>query len=707
MKKIVPYILMFVIIFGVFAPIATVYGQSDDNIVSTQKVTVTPYVEFNCAGIFGPNPTCWLAQLSLASLKIIGGYSLFASGTLLNLTIQETILKANTFFDSDGIKTSWGIIRDLANIFFIFILLAIGITTILQVPNWETKRLLRDLIIMALLVNFSFFFTMTVIDISNVMSTEIFQEIQVGDGECSSETSWSKCLSYGFTGEFMEQLKLKTLFNPENIIKETYGGGPTVPEAFYGKIITIGFFGTIFLLITAFSFLVTAIMLIIRVVILTLLLVVSPLALAAYVLTYTRQYFKTWLKHLFSNAFFAPVYLMAIFISLTIMREIGARNISGDPNDLPTFAGALLEGDSSKVDIFLHFALMSGFIIASLYIAKQMGAVGASKVTGIGNVMRKGVQGAFFRQTLGRASAGAAYVARKVEGVGVPGAQYIARPLERGAELKFGTDKGYKQAKEDRVKQIRGRKQRISDEKLIKPDEERRRRFEGPAITAGQEARKDIAKEEVEKAKTQQREGEEGLIREERLKAFKKEGQPSTTEEIRDVEGKQPIVLKEGTEIDSVHRKGGLIDQATDESWNEGRVSTVSPDFGKHNLDGLTKIVVDKGGEEVAELKRLNQEITKLTRMGRKEKGQLKTISDNERQRNNILRRNIDSTDGEKIKNILEEKLKKGKAEKDNTKKILGRKASTKLDGVNTHTKKEIKKLNTSIQKIKNNQQNG
>ncbi|MFY9462503.1 MAG: hypothetical protein WAP51_04875, partial [Candidatus Sungiibacteriota bacterium] len=87
---------------------------------------------------------------------------------LVDKFLSSTFLAAATFvFDlsvsyslqdvtkSTFVGIGWGIVRDIANLFFIFILLWIALATIFDIPGYGAKDILRQLIIAALLINFS------------------------------------------------------------------------------------------------------------------------------------------------------------------------------------------------------------------------------------------------------------------------------------------------------------------------------------------------------------------------------------------------------------------------------------------------------------------------------------------------------------------------------------------------------------------------
>ncbi|MDE2116831.1 MAG: hypothetical protein KGI79_03070, partial [Patescibacteria group bacterium] len=100
----------------------------------------------------------------------IAAFVLYLVGMLMDSAITLSINTAYIFSLSPAVNLGWVIIRDIANICFIFILIYISITTIVQGTNanFGIKNMLTKVIIAAILINFSLFFTKVIVDVSNV-----------------------------------------------------------------------------------------------------------------------------------------------------------------------------------------------------------------------------------------------------------------------------------------------------------------------------------------------------------------------------------------------------------------------------------------------------------------------------------------------------------------------------------------------------------
>src|SRR3972149_11518169 len=83
---------------------------------------------------------------------------------------------------------------------FIFVLLYVAIGTILGLSKVNWKKTLVLIVIAALLINFSLFFTKIIVDASNILAWAFYQGIST----CTT--------SSGLSGCFMEHMKLTTLY---------------------------------------------------------------------------------------------------------------------------------------------------------------------------------------------------------------------------------------------------------------------------------------------------------------------------------------------------------------------------------------------------------------------------------------------------------------------------------------------------------------
>ncbi len=313
-------------------------------------------------------------------VQVLGTF-LGLAGVLFDYGINEFVINFGTQYTQNGIgfavDTTWVVIRDFVNMSFIFGLVYIGMRMILDSDTSSTRRWLVNLIIAALLINFSLFFTKFIVDVSNQFATAIaaqgFQPKTSGSGT-GNEVEVSRAL--------MDKLGITNVFFVDV-------GNTNKPTPGFGYI-----FGTALLIIIAtFVFAAGGILLIIRFAVLNLFFVFSPILFLGLILPPLAGSINKYWKTLISKAFFAPLYLLFIYISFSIL---DAMKQSGAIQDGENLGGAL-SGTGREVlnnaeNTFPFFILASVLLIASLVVASKLGAEGASNAVSLGKSLSKKAQ---------------------------------------------------------------------------------------------------------------------------------------------------------------------------------------------------------------------------------------------------------------------------------------------------------------------------
>ncbi len=101
--------------------------------------------------------------------KDLSSYLVYITGVIFDNLLTISIY--TNLYNADWVKLGWAIIRDVANIAFIFGIIIIGIFMIIGRTQWKT--MLGHLIIIAFVMNFSMFFARVIIDAGN-FTTAIF-----------------------------------------------------------------------------------------------------------------------------------------------------------------------------------------------------------------------------------------------------------------------------------------------------------------------------------------------------------------------------------------------------------------------------------------------------------------------------------------------------------------------------------------------------
>lgn len=315
--------------------------------------------------------------LQTVGIAILGisTFLLGMAGVFFNLVVVKTVFGFATLIgNAPGLLVAWGVLRDLGNMLLLFGFIFIGLATILDLQTYSAKKALPRLLIFAILMNFSLFAAEAIIDVSNVLSSTLYAQANtdpcLGESEetiqvsssgggfdgASDELKESCLLNYGLAGAIMEASGLSTMFQlPDD-------------ASFSSVAVYIGL--SLFATIGAVVFFAAGIMLVVRALILTILMITAPIGFAAMALPPLKKFGDEWWSKLIHQAFFAPILILLILVSIKVSESFAGGNENG-------LAGALTQPNSSAMGVILVFSLVIGLLISSLMAAKKFGAMGA------------------------------------------------------------------------------------------------------------------------------------------------------------------------------------------------------------------------------------------------------------------------------------------------------------------------------------------
>jgi len=299
---------------------------------------------------------------------------------------QAINISVRTFSNYAGgaVQTSWGVLRDLVNMGFIFVLLYIAFGTILGLQGIDWKKLVPKLIIVALLVNFSMFFTRVIIDVSNVTANQFYLSAAQGttspikspDGETTftGAPDITTALFKNIKVFSTNWLTAKSVGQDTSLSVEQVAAGAKLDW----KDILVGTFGAVVLaLVASFVLLTGAVLFIIRTIRLLFLIILSPFAFFFIILPKTEGYWKKWLSTLMNDATFAPAFLIMIYVVTQIADQMHA-------------------SDNGSV---IFFMLIIGLLLGAIIVAKALGAAGAAGAMKLAGATNAAIVGTGFGVT--------------------------------------------------------------------------------------------------------------------------------------------------------------------------------------------------------------------------------------------------------------------------------------------------------------------
>ena len=319
-----------------------------------------------------------------------------------------------TLMPLDTIQKGWSIVVSVSNIFFIFILVYISISTILGLAAGSTYKMLGKLILVALLINFSLVFTKVVIDATNIVARQFW---------VSSSTVNKDGEPPDIAGTIAQAYNLGNIIAQTEAINKDIAGKSgkdveTVRSSVKLGAMQIGlmyFMVSAFILVTCYVIGYAAILFIIRFVKLLVIMVLAPLAFVGAILPGTEKYSKEWWGTLSGEALVAPAFLFFIYLSISMITGgdsfLPSSTFSYDQatmfliaNEIPT--NHTLQTTLQNVAIvFFRFALITALLLASIEVAKKLAGESAKMASGLaGLAFGTGIGVAAYtgRKTIGR-----------------------------------------------------------------------------------------------------------------------------------------------------------------------------------------------------------------------------------------------------------------------------------------------------------------
>lgn len=351
-------------------------------------------------------------------LLTLSSFILGIAGTVFNWVVIRTVFQFALYFGtSAGMLVAWGVLRDIANIALLFGFIFVGIATILNtqsVEGYTAKKALPRLIIFAVLLNFSLFATQAIIDVANGFSS-VFAAY-AGQEQCDQGVSTAgndgqsqaACANLGISSKILEAAGMHQIIPSGEQALSALGQAWNRPYSYTVMMIMLSLMVTV----TAMVLIAATIMLVVRVVVLSLLMVTSPIGFAGMAIPSLNKIAQDWWHKLINQAFFAPLFLLMIFVSLKLVEGLQ----SGEATIADAILGNTGSGGNTtagNMQVVMVFMIVIGFMIGALMIAQKMGAYGASFATKTAGGIAFGAHGFVARRTVGRLSN---HLASKVAG---------------------------------------------------------------------------------------------------------------------------------------------------------------------------------------------------------------------------------------------------------------------------------------------------
>ena len=311
----------------------------------------------------------FLADVLLWFAKFLGELVL----TLIGILIE--VAQYNDFINAPAVEKGWVIVRDVSNMFFIVILLLIAFGSVFRIEEYQYKKLLSKLLIMAVLVNFSKSITGLFIDISQVVMLTFVN----GFKDAAA-------------GNFI------TGFHLEELFQFATTGQADLENTDTTAFLSAAALALISVIITFIVIVVYLLVFIVRIIALWFLTIISPIA---YVLSAfpgdAKKYSSMWWDYFGKYATTGPILAFFLWLSLAVMQfessalgdfQLQRPGSLGIPGATITKIG--------QADTLLSFIVNVILLMGGLWMTQQLGVAGGglagkafNKIQGAGAAIAK------------------------------------------------------------------------------------------------------------------------------------------------------------------------------------------------------------------------------------------------------------------------------------------------------------------------------
>ncbi|MCC7160767.1 hypothetical protein IT399_03550 [Candidatus Nomurabacteria bacterium] len=288
---------------------------------------------------------------------------------------------STTLFKQPFVGGAWGVVRDLSNIFFILILLFVAFETILGLAH-DAQKTITKVIVVAMLINFSMFFTGVVIDTSNVLALVFYNKVDIKykdkDGNIKDRPDTPVGNAKDISGSMAEKFNLTNLVTGDmfkqarDTVNKVPGSGQTIGSEGVptSLMITIVLIAIVIMAVAAYAFIVAGLSFLGRMIELFVLIIFSPFAFMSSTVPKLAgtEYlgWEPWSKRLITVSFMAPIFMFFLYFIFLLMNGPlleQAKNVSGD----------------SFISMILGMILPTLFIVSLLLKATEFAKKGSGK----------------------------------------------------------------------------------------------------------------------------------------------------------------------------------------------------------------------------------------------------------------------------------------------------------------------------------------
>lgn len=306
----------------------------------------------------------WVLANGLNIIVSAIGFLVYWAGQLFEYTLNYTLYTRYT--NVEAVQDAWTLLRDLLNIVFIFLLLYIAISTILNADTTGWRKQVVQIIVAAIFVNFSLFLTGVVVDAGNILAINFHEVVTTceppqdpaEDNPCGDDGTQSIATSLMF-GMGLQETFAENAWGPNR--------GTLEEHAIRNALIRI-----VLLTLVLWAFVSIFLLFLVRTIMILFLFVTAPIGMAGASVPILQDKSKQWRQQLFQQTFVPVVFLLFMFFILQLVAEAGVFETSSEVaagGDISTNPDT--EGSVRGEDLFTLLILV-GLMIAAVRITRSL-----------------------------------------------------------------------------------------------------------------------------------------------------------------------------------------------------------------------------------------------------------------------------------------------------------------------------------------------
>ncbi len=328
-------------------------------------------------------PFLWaLAKLIHAILGLVS-FIITIGAVLLSFVLNPVAVTG--LFNLSAVYTLWRMVRDFFNLFFILTILFIAFATIFQVQAYNYKKLLWNLILMALLTNFSFPIARFLIDAGNVPMYFFLNSLSADKTKSA--------------GDAISSTAFKTSGIVNNILKDadkSYFVQHGSTDQIKDMLIAI-----VFIFIFGFSLIALGALLFVRILVLVALIIFSPIGFVGTAIPGLQKFSGQWWDNFLKYIIFGPTSALMLLVSVKVMSEFNSSSARTQLDNIAKNIGGINVASAVTTMLPVIFIWMSIAVMGSSGIAGASAVAGTAKKFSKSLAKRAG-KGALFVGTVGQ-----------------------------------------------------------------------------------------------------------------------------------------------------------------------------------------------------------------------------------------------------------------------------------------------------------------